>query len=136
MALGFDGPVGAISQEAVGQERAACFPAHLDDTVLVQPCADVVVSRPSLLFTSNDASLCGEVEHLDLQIGLHLSVSVERCVEVYFQQETVRRSSGFSSSRFGQRAESTSGRSRSLLSTQWGVSATLVYSRNWKIRCV
>ncbi len=60
VALGFDGPVGAMPQEAVGQQRAACFPAHLDDTVLVQPCADVVVSRPVQLFTSDDAGLGGE----------------------------------------------------------------------------
>ena len=95
MALGFDGPVGAMSQETVGQERGAYFPAHVEDAVLVQPCADVVVSRPSLRFTSDDARLCGKREQLDLEVGLHLSVSVERCVEVYFQRETVRRSSGF-----------------------------------------
>ena len=35
MALGFDGPVGAMPQETVGQERGACLAPHVEDAVLV-----------------------------------------------------------------------------------------------------
>ncbi len=54
MALGFDGPVGAISQEAVSQERCSGFLPDLQDAVLVQSGAQWMLTRPAELLGADD----------------------------------------------------------------------------------